>query len=211
MRLSGKVTKRIKSWDLFEKIEMPLVFTLKDMEKAGILVEQKALKEYGDRLGERLTSLEQDIYERAGEEFNINSPKQLGVILFEKMHMPYGKKTKTGYSTSAEVLEKLRFEDPIVEMILEYRQLAKLKSTYADGLAVFINERMEGSIPPLTRPLRLPAASSSTEPNLQNIPIRMELGRVIRKVFVPQRGLCFSVMRDYSQIELRVLAHMSRR
>ena len=204
-----KELKRIKSWDLFEKIEMPLVFTLKDMEKAGILVEQKALKEYGDRLGERLTSLEQDIYERAGEEFNINSPKQLGVILFEKMHMPYGKKTKTGYSTSAEVLEKLRFEDPIVEMILEYRQLAKLKSTYADGLAVFINEEDGRIHTTFNQTITATGRLSSTEPNLQNIPIRMELGREIRKVFVPQEGYVF-LDADYSQIELRVLAHMSQ-
>lgn len=186
---------------------MPLVFTLKDMEKAGILVEQKALKEYGDRLGERLTSLEQDIYERAGEEFNINSPKQLGVILFEKMHMPYGKKTKTGYSTSAEVLEKLRFEDPIVEMILEYRQLAKLKSTYADGLAVFINEEDGRIHTTFNQTITATGRLSSTEPNLQNIPIRMELGREIRKVFVPQEGYVFldALFTD----RLRILAHMS--
>lgn len=203
-----KELKEIHSWKLFEEIEMPLVFTLHDMEKQGILVRRQALKEYGDALGERIHELERAIYDRAGEEFNINSPKQLGVILFEKMHMSYGKKTKTGYSTSAEVLEKLRFEDPVVEMVLEYRQLAKLKSTYADGLDAFIDEKDGRIHTTFNQTITATGRLSSTEPNLQNIPIRMELGRQIRKVFVPQEDSVF-LDADYSQIELRVLAHMS--
>lgn len=203
-----KELKRMKSYHLFEEIEMPLLFTLYDMEKQGILVERQALKEYGAKLGERIDELEQEIFERAGENFNINSPKQLGVILFEKMHMPYGKKTKTGYSTSAEVLEKLRFEDPIIEMILEYRQLTKLKSTYADGLDSYIGEDDGRIHTTFNQNITATGRLSSTEPNLQNIPIRMELGRQIRKVFVPEEDYVF-LDADYSQIELRVLAHMS--
>lgn len=203
-----KELKKMKSYHLFEEIEMPLLFTLYDMEKQGILVERQALKEYGAKLGARIDELEQEIFERAGENFNINSPKQLGVILFEKMHMPYGKKTKTGYSTSAEVLEKLRFEDPIIEMILEYRQLTKLKSTYADGLDSYIGEDDGRIHTTFNQNITATGRLSSTEPNLQNIPIRMELGRQIRKVFVPEEDYVF-LDADYSQIELRVLAHMS--
>ena len=202
-----KKLKLVKSYDLFEKIEMPLVFTLYHMEQEGIAVKREALREYGERLGERIEVLQKEIYDMAGEEFNINSPKQLGVILFEKLRMPYGKKTKTGYSTSAEVLEKLRFESPIVELILEYRQLTKLKSTYADGLSTYID--MDGRIrSTFNQTITATGRLSSTEPNLQNIPIRMELGRQIRKVFVPKDG-CVFLDADYSQIELRVLAHMS--
>ena len=199
--------KTMKSYELFEEIEMPLVFTLYRMEQEGIYVKREALRQYSEKLGERIDVLEQEIYNLAGEEFNINSPKQLGVILFEKLRMPYGKKTKTGYSTSAEVLEKLRFESPIVEKILEYRQLTKLKSTYADGLSVYID--MDGRIrTTFNQTITATGRLSSTEPNLQNIPIRMELGRQIRKVFVPKEG-CVFLDADYSQIELRVLAHMS--
>lgn len=203
-----KELKRIKSYHLFEEIEMPLLFILYEMEKYGILAKREALHEYGQKLGERIDELEEEIYERAGEVFNINSPKQLGVILFEKMNMPYGKKTKTGYSTSAEVLEKLRFEDPIIEMILEYRQLTKLKSTYADGLDAYIDEKDGRIHTTFNQNITATGRLSSTEPNLQNIPIRMELGRQIRKVFVPEEGYVF-LDADYSQIELRVLAHMS--
>lgn len=206
--LLKKELKRIRSWSLFEKIEMPLLFVLHDMEQCGVLVRRQALKEYGTRLGVRIRELESEIWERAGEEFNINSPKQLGSILFEKMRMPYGKKTKTGYSTSAEVLEKLRFEDPIIEQILEYRQLTKLKSTYADGLDTYIDERDGRIHTTFNQTITATGRLSSTEPNLQNIPIRMELGRQIRKVFVPEDG-CVFLDADYSQIELRVLAHMS--
>lgn len=192
---------------LFRQIEMPLVFTLYEMEQAGISVNKQALAEYGQALKTSIEALEQDIYQRAGEEFNINSPKQLGVILFEKLKLPFGKKTKTGYSTSADVLEKLKSEDEIVDKILEYRTLAKLKSTYADGLSDFIGT--DGKIhSKFNQTITATGRLSSTEPNLQNIPIRLELGRQIRKLFVPEEGNVF-VDADYSQIELRILAHMS--
>lgn len=192
---------------LFEQIEMPLVFTLFDMEKAGVKVEAEALKAYGSQLGERIVELEQEIYGLAGEEFNINSPKQLGGILFDKLGMPHAKKTKTGYSTAADVLDKLAPDYPVVAKILEYRQLTKLKSTYADGLAAFIGKdgRIHGKF---NQTVTATGRLSSTEPNLQNIPVRMELGRLIRKVFVPEEGYVF-VDADYSQIELRILAHCS--
>lgn len=192
---------------LYEKIERPLTFVLADMELCGIIADKQALKSYGEKLTVRIRELEQEIYLGAGETFNINSPKQLGVILFEKLHMPYGKKTKTGYSTAADVLDKLAPEYPLVARILEYRQLAKLKSTYADGLAECIGA--DGRIHSTFRQtITATGRISSTEPNLQNIPIRMELGRLIRKVFLPQKGSLF-LDADYSQIELRVLAHMS--
>ena len=192
---------------LYEEMERPLIFVLADMEIAGIIADAKALKEYGDQLSGRIAQLEQDIYAGAGEEFNINSPKQLGVILFEKLQMPYGKKTKTGYSTAADVLDKLAPDYPLVAQILEYRQLTKLKSTYADGLAGCIQE--DGRIrSTFNQTITATGRISSTEPNLQNIPIRMELGRLIRKVFLPAEG-CVFLDADYSQIELRVLAHMS--
>ena len=192
---------------LYEEIERPLIFVLADMEIAGIIADAKALKDYGDQLSGRIAQLEQEIYAGAGEEFNINSPKQLGVILFEKLQMPYGKKTKTGYSTAADVLDKLAPEYPLVAQILEYRQLSKLKSTYADGLAGCIEP--DGRIrSTFNQTITATGRISSTEPNLQNIPIRMELGRLIRKVFLPAAGYVF-LDADYSQIELRVLAHMS--
>ena len=199
--------KETKSWELFENIEMPLVFTLYEMEQNGVKVEAEALKAYGDQLVGKITELEKDIYELAGEGFNINSPKQLGVILFEKMELPGGRKTKTGYSTAADVLDKLAPDYPVVSKVLEYRQLTKLKSTYADGLAGYIQEdgRIHGKFhQTVTATGRL----SSAEPNLQNIPVRVELGRMIRKVFVPEEGYVF-VDADYSQIELRVLAHIA--
>ena len=192
---------------LFTEIEMPLVFTLYDMEQNGILVEAEALKIYGDQLAVKIVELEKDIYEEAGETFNINSPKQLGVVLFEHMKLPGGKKTKTGYSTAADVLDKLAPDYPIVAKILEYRQYTKLKSTYADGLANYIGE--DGRIhSKFNQTITATGRISSTEPNLQNIPVRMELGRLIRKVFIPEDGYVF-VDVDYSQIELRVLAHCS--
>ena len=199
--------KENNMWKLFVDVEMPLVETLYDMEQCGVRVEADELKAYGEKLGVRIHELEQEIYEEAGEIFNINSPKQLGVILFEKMGLQGGRKTKTGYSTAADVLEKLAPEYPIVAKILEYRQMAKLKSTYADGLASFIQAdgRIHGKFhQTITATGRL----SSAEPNLQNIPVRMELGRLIRKVFIPEDGFVF-VDADYSQIELRILAHCS--
>lgn len=194
-------------WDLYRQVELPLVFTLADMELCGIAIDGDALATYGENLKERLAELEQSIYSQAGEEFNINSPKQLGVILFEKMGLQGGKKTKTGYSTAADVLETLAVDVPFVADILEYRQLAKLKSTYADGLAHCIHSdgRIRSSF---QQTVTATGRISSTEPNLQNIPIRMELGKLIRKVFHPRDGFVF-VDADYSQIELRVLSHMS--
>ena len=194
-------------WELYTDMEMPLVFTLASMEMAGVKMNAEALKEYGDALAVQIAQLEERIYEQAGETFNINSPKQLGVILFEKMQLPGSKKTKTGYSTSADVLEKLAPEQPIIRDILEYRTLSKLKSTYADGLLTCLDA--DGRVrSTFQQTVTATGRLSSTDPNLQNIPVRMELGRMIRKVFVPQDGYVF-VDADYSQIELRLLAHMS--
>ena len=192
---------------LFRELEMPLSYVLYDMEKEGVLVKPEELRLYGEALTGRITELENSIHERAGENFNINSPKQLGEILFEKLELPGGKKTKTGYSTAADVLEKLAPDYPIVSEILEYRGLVKLKSTYADGLAAYIGEdsRIHTNF---NQTITATGRLSSTEPNLQNIPMRMELGRRIRKVFVPATG-CVFMDADYSQIELRILAHMS--
>lgn len=194
-------------WDLFQTAELPLCAVLADMEIAGCRVDAAALSAFGENLAARTAQLEQNIYDLAGEEFNINSPKQLGVILFDKLGLPHGKKTKTGWSTNADVLEKLRYEAPIVEKVLEYRQYAKLKSTYADGLlkAMDPDGRVRTSFQmTVTATGRL----SSTEPNLQNIPTRTDLGSEIRRMFVPAEG-CVLVDADYSQIELRLLAHMA--
>ena len=192
---------------LMEEMEMPLSLVLYDMQKEGVAVKREELKAYGDALVARIEELEKSIHKQAGMEFNINSPKQLGEVLFETMQIPGGKKTKTGYSTAADVLEKLSADYTIVKDILEYRGLTKLKSTYADGLAAFIEE--DGRIHTnFNQTITATGRISSTEPNLQNIPMRMELGRQIRKVFVPREGYEF-MDADYSQIELRVLAHMS--
>ena len=192
---------------LYEEIEIPTMVALHDMEVRGIHVDRQALKQYGDQLVGRIEELKDLIYKEAGEEFNINSPKQLGVVLFEHMKLEGGKKTKTGYSTSVDVLEKIEHLYPIISYILEYRQLTKLKSTYADGLANYIgeDERIHGKF---NQTITATGRISSTEPNLQNIPARVELGRAIRKVFLPEKGYTF-VDADYSQIELRVLAHLS--
>lgn len=194
-------------YQLYTKIELPLIYSLFHMEREGVKVEREALKEYGDRLKVGIARLEAEIYSDTGREFNINSPKQLGEILFGEMKLPGGKKTKTGYSTAADVLEKLAPDHPVVQKILDYRQLTKLNSTYAEGLAAFIgeDERIHGTF---NQTITATGRISSTEPNLQNIPVRMELGREIRKVFVPKEG-CVFVDADYSQIELRILAHMS--
>ena len=199
--------KETNMYFLYCEVEMPLVYTLFSMEQEGIRVDGEALKRYGEELYTRIVELEKEIYLDAGEEFNINSPKQLGVILFEKLQMPGGKKTKSGYSTAADVLDKLAPDYPIVSRILEYRQLTKLKSTYADGLANYISEdgRIHGTF---NQTITATGRISSTEPNLQNIPIRTELGRLLRKVFIPKEG-CIFIDADYSQIELRVLASMS--
>lgn len=199
-----EMTKMAK---LFREIEMPLAFTLYEMEQNGVKVKASELKKYGEELGCQIVELEKKIYEMTGEAFNINSPKQLGVVLFEHLGLPNGKKTKTGYSTAADILEKLAPDYPVVSSILEYRQLTKLKSTYADGLANYIQEdgRIHGKF---NQTITATGRISSTEPNLQNIPIRIELGRLIRKVFVPEEDYVF-VDADYSQIELRILAHCS--
>ena len=192
---------------LFEEMEMPLVYTLAGMEKEGIRADAGILKEYAQELGEKIQELEQEIYAEAGETFNINSPKQLGVILFEKLQIPGSKKTKSGYSTAADILENLAPDYPIIQKVLDYRQVAKLKSTYADGLAAFIGEdgRIHGTF---HQTVTATGRISSTDPNLQNIPIRTEMGRLFRKVFLPKEG-CIFVDADYSQIELRVLAALS--
>jgi len=193
---------------LMREIEMPLSLVLYDMEREGVQIRREELKAYGDALVSRIDELEQKIHTAAGQDFNINSPKQLGEILFEKLQLPGGKKTKTGYSTAADVLEKLSEDYPIVRDILEYRGLTKLKSTYADGLAVYIGEdkRIHSNF---NQTITATGRISSTEPNLQNIPTRTELGKQLRKVFVPKDGFVF-MDADYSQIELRVLAHMSQ-
>lgn len=194
-------------WELFTTAELPLCQVLADMECTGCRVDARALSDFGELLSRRIGELENSIYEMAGEHFNINSPKQLGLILFEKLGLPHGKKTKTGWSTNADVLDKLKGESPLVASVLEYRQLTKLKSTYADGLlkAIDPDGRIRTSFQmTVTATGRL----SSTEPNLQNIPTRTDLGSEIRKMFVPAQG-CVLVDADYSQIELRLLAHIA--
>lgn len=209
-RTAGRLKADLQAtgmWELYLTIEMPLIYSLYHMEAAGVKVRRTALKEYGDKLKVQIGELEEQIYADCGQTFNINSPKQLGEILFDKMQLKGGKKTKTGYSTAADVLEKLAPQVPVVQKILDYRQLTKLNSTYAEGLAVFIgqDERIHGTF---NQTITATGRISSTEPNLQNIPVRMELGREIRKVFVPEEGYVF-VDADYSQIELRILASLS--
>ena len=192
---------------LYDEMELPCLYALYEMEKNGIRVDGEALHQYGKKLRTRIEELTAEIHAMAGEEFNINSPKKLGEILFDKLGLKNGKKTKTGYSTSAEVLEKLKNAHPIIPKILEYRQLTKLNSTYAEGLAGYI--RADGRIHgKFHQTVTVTGRISSADPNLQNIPTRMPLGREIRKVFIPEEGSVF-VDADYSQIELRVLAHMS--
>ena len=193
---------------LFETIEMPLSLVLYEMEKNGVIVQKEALNAYSTELKKQIDVLVTSIYEKAGMEFNINSPKQLGEVLFEKLEIPGGKKTKTGYSTAVDVLEKLQADYPIVSEILQYRTLAKLNSTYAEGLVGHIQDdnKIHTSF---NQTITATGRISSTEPNLQNIPMRMEMGRLIRKVFVPEEGYVFTDA-DYSQIELRILAHLSK-
>lgn len=202
-----KKLEETDSLKLFTDIEMPVSYALYDMEMQGIIVKKEELKVFGQKLGQDIDRLTETIYSRAGHEFNINSPKQLGEILFDEMGLEGGKKTKTGYSTSAEVLEKLAVDNEFVRDILEYRTLAKLKSTYADGLYDYIgdDDRIHSTF---NQTITATGRISSTEPNLQNIPTRLELGRQIRKVFVPKEG-CVFVDADYSQIELRILAALS--
>lgn len=194
-------------WSLYQEIELPCVYTLYHMEAAGVKIDKNALISYSKMLDQEITVLRDRIYQACGEEFNILSPKQLGVILFEKMGLPGGKKTKTGYSTSADVLDKLKGEYPVVRDILDYRTYSKLKSTYADGLTNFIapDGRIYGCF---HQTITATGRISSTDPNLQNIPMRLDVGREIRKAFIPEEGYVY-VDADYSQIELRVMAHMS--
>lgn len=193
---------------LYQEVELPLVTVLAHLEINGFLVDDNQLKKFADKLGEKIDALTNEIYMLAGEEFNINSPKQLGVILFEKLELKPVKKTKTGYATNADVLEKLRDKHPIVNFIMEYRQLAKLKSTYCDGLTAVVNPNTHRIHSVFTQTVTVTGRLSSTEPNLQNIPTRTELGREIRKMFVAKDGYVL-VDADYSQIELRVLAHIA--
>ena len=195
------------SIDLFNKIEMPLTEVLASMQYEGIYIDKQELLDFGKELQEKIDILTQEIYKLTGEEFNINSTKQLGEILFEKLKLTAKKKTKTGYSTDVDVLEKIKYEHPVIEKILEYRQLQKLNSTYVEGLIPYIDEtgRIHSKF---HQTVTTTGRISSTDPNLQNIPTRMELGRKLRKVFKPEQGYIF-VDADYSQIELRVLAHIS--
>lgn len=210
--LNERINEKIKENDqerLYREIELPLVTVLAHLEINGFLVDGDQLKEFSDTLGKKIDALTSEIYFFAGEEFNINSPKQLGVILFEKLNLTPVKRTKTGYATNADVLEKLKYKHPIVGFIMEYRQLTKLKSTYCDGLAAVVNPATHRIHSVFTQTVTVTGRLSSTEPNLQNIPTRTELGREIRKMFVAQDGYVL-VDADYSQIELRVLAHMAQ-
>lgn len=194
---------------LLYHVEMPLVEVLAYMEYEGVKVDKEKLNELGSQFKEIIKKLESEIYKISGEEFNINSPKQLGVILFEKLGLPVIKKTKTGYSTNAEVLDKLKDQSPIIDKIIEYRQIVKLNSTYVEGLLSIINP-IDGRIhSSFNQTITTTGRISSTEPNLQNIPVKLEMGRNIRKVFISDKG-CKLVDADYSQVELRVLAHMSQ-
>ena len=209
-KLYNVLTQKMKeagSIDLFNKIEMPLTEVLASMQYEGIYIDKQELLDFGKELQEKIDILTQEIYELTGEEFNINSTKQLGEILFEKLKLTVKKKTKTGYSTDVDVLEKIKYEHPVIEKILEYRQLQKLNSTYVEGLIPYIDEtgRIHSKF---HQTVTTTGRISSTDPNLQNIPTRMELGRKLRKVFKPEQGYIF-VDADYSQIELRVLAHIS--
>ena len=194
---------------LFEKIELPLMKVLGEMEYLGIAVNEDVLCELEQEFAKLIVQYEQEIYDLAGEEFNINSPKQLGVVLFEKLQLPVIKKTKTGYSTGAEILEKLYDKHPIISKILSYRQVSKLQSTYVIGLLSLINPTSKRIHSTFNQTLTTTGRISSLEPNLQNIPVRTEMGRELRKVFVAKEGYVL-VDADYSQIELRVLAHMAQ-
>ncbi len=198
----------LEETDLFKNIEMPLVEVLSEMQYEGIQIDKDELEEFGVKLKQSIEELTQEIYELSGTEFNINSPKQLGEILFEKLNLPVIKKTKTGYSTDVDVLEKLRKEHPVIEKVLEYRSLTKLNSTYVDGLKPYINPVTGRIHSYFHQTITATGRISSTEPNLQNIPTRIELGKQLRKAFKPREGYLF-IDADYSQIELRVLAHIS--
>ena len=206
--ITSEKLKEVNSLDLFYNIDMPTVEVLSDMQWNGMYVDKEELEQFGKELTSKLEKITKIIYEMAGEEFNINSTKQLGEILFEKMKLPVIKKTKSGYSTDVDVLEKLKKEDPIIEQILEYRQLMKLNSTYVEGLKPYINIKTNRIHSFFHQTITATGRISSTEPNLQNIPTRFELGKRVRKVFKPEKGKIY-LDADYSQIELRVLASIS--
>ena len=206
--LTFEKMKEIDAVDLFQKIDMPTVEVLSDMQWNGIFLDIEELDEFGDTLKQRLEALTKEIYELSNEEFNINSTKQLGEVLFEKMKLPVIKKNKSGYSTDVDVLEKLKNDHPVIEKILEYRQLMKLNSTYDEGLKPYVNKKTSRIHSFFHQTITATGRISSTEPNLQNIPTRFELGKLVRKAFKPQEGYLY-VDADYSQIELRVLAHIS--
>ncbi len=203
-----KQLEEINAIQLFNNIDMPTLEVLADMQWNGMYADENELNKFGDKLKEQLETKTKIIYEMAGEEFNINSTKQLGEILFEKMKLPVIKKTKSGYSTDVDVLEKLKSEDPIISEILEYRQLMKLNSTYVEGLKPYINPKTGRIHSFFHQTITATGRISSTEPNLQNIPTRFELGKQVRKIFKPEKGKVY-IDADYSQIELRVLSHMS--
>ena len=210
--LYEKTMKKLEEYnsvDLFNNIEMPLLQVLAEMQFNGLYADKEELIEIGDKLKLRLNELTEEIHSLAGEDFNINSTKQLGVILFEKLQLPVIKKTKTGYSTDVDILEKLKNKHPIIEKILEYRSLTKLNSTYVEGLLPYINEKTGRIHSYFHQTITATGRISSTEPNLQNIPTRLDLGKQLRKVFKPKQGYIY-VDADYSQIELRVLAHISQ-
>ncbi len=209
--MTKALTKRLQEEDLeglYNDIEMPLIEVLADIEYDGFNVDLDVLKGIDEELIGKIASLEEEIYRFSEEPFNIKSPKQLGVVLFEKLELPIIKKTKTGYSTSHDILMKLRTKHPIIDLIVEYRAYTKLKSTYIDGLLAVVNEETGRVHTSLNQTVAVTGRLSSTEPNMQNIPIRLPLGREIRKIFVPSIGQQL-VDADYSQIELRILAHMS--
>lgn len=207
--IMNKKLEEINSLELFENIEMPLIKVLAEMQYEGIYVDKQELVSFGDKLKEEIEVIKQEIYKLAGEEFNINSTLQLGNILFEKLKLPVYKKTKKGYSTDVDILEKLKPEHPIIEKILEYRGFMKLNSTYVDGLIVYINECTHKIHSYFHQTITATGRISSTEPNLQNIPTRTEQGKQIKKAFKAQKGHIF-IDADYSQIELRILAHISK-
>ena len=212
LRLRDAVRKKLSQMEqlpLYEEIELPLSEVLADMQVRGVRIDREQLSEFGKALGDRIDEITQEIYLLCGEEFNLNSPKQLGVILFEKLGLKAGKKTKTGYSTNAETLEKLLGEHPVIALLLEYRQLSKLKNTYCDGLSAVIDPADGRIHSNFTQTVTVTGRISSTEPNLQNIPVRTELGRELRKMFVADGEDRVLVDADYSQIELRVLAHIA--
>ena len=211
LRLNEKLDEILKSLDqlnLYHDVEMPLLYVLAEMQTAGFCVDGEQLAAFSNMLSEKISELTDTIYDEAGEQFNINSPKQLGTVLFEKLGLPAAKKTKSGYSTNADVLEKLKDKHPIIQHIIDYRTYSKLKSTYCDGLRAVINPRTNRIHSVFNQTVTVTGRISSTEPNMQNIPTRTELGREIRKMFAAGEG-CVLVDADYSQIELRVLAHIA--